>query len=379
MTEFVKDEVLEQNKSKIGQAKYFNAFNLIDGLGPIGFKKLLAYFTSLAEAWSAEISQFRQAGLASLVIEQIRKQRRLINPDEEMEKLTREGIDLITILDKNYPRLLKEIYNPPALLYLKGKFSPQDEFSLAIVGTRRSSLYGQQITPLITADLAQTGLTIVSGLAKGIDTLAHQAALAANGRTIAVLGSGLDKKSIYPFINRRLAEEISQQGVIVSEFPTGTQPLAQHFPQRNRIIAGLSLGVLVIEAPEKSGALITARDALEQNREVFAIPGPVSSENSLGPNNLIKMGAKLVSQANDILEELNLTLLTQSDRQSKEVVPDNQEEASILAQLSNEPVHIDKIINQTKLPTAVINSTLILMEMKGKVRNLGGHNYILGL
>jgi len=370
---------LEQNKSKIGQAKYFNAFNLIDGLGPIGFKKLLAYFTSLAEAWSAEISQFRQAGLASLVIEQIRKQRRLINPDEEMEKLTREGIDLITILDKNYPRLLKEIYNPPALLYLKGKFSPQDEFSLAIVGTRRSSLYGQQITPLITADLAQTGLTIVSGLAKGIDTLAHQAALAANGRTIAVLGSGLDKKSIYPFINRRLAEEISQQGVIVSEFPTGTQPLAQHFPQRNRIIAGLSLGVLVIEAPEKSGALITARDALEQNREVFAIPGPVSSENSLGPNNLIKMGAKLVSQANDILEELNLTLLTQSDRQSKEVVPDNQEEASILAQLSNEPVHIDKIINQTKLPTAVINSTLILMEMKGKVRNLGGHNYILGL
>jgi DNA processing protein len=379
MTEFVKDRNPKRNKVKISQTKYFNAFNLIDGLGPIGFKKLLAYFPSLTEAWSAEISQFRQAGLAASVIEQIRTQRRSIDPDEEMGKLTREGIDLITIIDKNYPRLLKEIYNPPALLYLKGKFNPQDEFSLAVVGTRRSSLYGQQITPLITADLAQTGLTIVSGLAKGIDTLAHQAALAVNGRTIAVLGSGLDKKSIYPFINRRLAEEISQRGIIISEFPLGTQPLAQHFPQRNRIITGLSLGVLVIEAPEKSGALITARDALEQNREVFAIPGPVSSENSLGPNNLIKMGAKLVSQANDILEELNLTLLTQSDRQSKEVVPDNQEEASILAQLSNEPVHIDKIINQTKLPTAVINSTLILMEMKGKVRNLGSHNYILGL
>jgi len=159
---------------------------------------------------------------------------------------------------------------------------------------------------LITADLARAGLTIVSGLAKGIDALAHQAALEVKGRTIAVLGSGLDKKSIYPFTNRRLAEEISQNGAVISEFPIGTEPLAQHFPQRNRIISGLSLGILVIEAPEKSGALITAKDALEQNRDVFAIPGPILAKNSLGTNNLIKMGAKLVSQANDILEELNL-------------------------------------------------------------------------
>jgi len=365
--------------AEISQAKYFNAFNLIDGFGPISFKKLLAYFPSLAEAWSAEVSQFVQAGLSSSVIEQIRKQRQLINPDEEMEKLAQEGIDLITILDNNYPRLLREIYNPPALLYLKGRFASRDEFSLAIVGTRKLSLYGQQVTPLITADLAQAGLTIVSGLAKGIDTLAHQAALAVNGRTIAVLGSGLGKKNIYPFINRRLAEKISQQGAIISEFPLGAPPLAQHFPQRNRIIAGLSLGVLVIEAPEKSGALITVRDALEQNREIFAVPGPISARNSSGPNNLIKMGAKLVNQANDVLEELNLTLLTQSNQENRKIVPDNQEEALILKQLSQEPIHIDKIINQTKLPTAVINSALILMEMKGKVKNLGGHNYISGL
>ncbi len=294
MTEFVNPET-----------KYFNAFNLIDGLGPIAFKKLLAHFNSLEEAWSIEINQFRQAGLENFVIEQIKKQRPQINPSEQMERLTKEGIDLITILDKNYPKLLKEIYSPPALLYIRGKLELNDEFSLAIVGTRKLSSYGQQITPLITSDLAGAGLTIISGLAKGIDTLAHQAALKANGRTIAVLGSGLDKKSIYPSINRHLAEEISQKGAVISEFPIGAEPLAQHFPQRNRIISGLSLGILVIEAPEKSGALITAKDALEQNRDVFAIPGPILAKNSLGPNNLIKMGAKLVSQANDILYELN--------------------------------------------------------------------------
>ena len=294
MTEFVNPET-----------KYFNAFNLIEGLGPIAFKKLLAHFNSLEEAWSIEINQLRQAGLENSVIEQIKKQRPQINPSEQMERLTKEGIDLITILDKNYPKLLKEIYSPPALLYIRGKLELNDEFSLAIVGTRKLSSYGQQITPLITSDLAGAGLTIISGLAKGIDTLAHQAALKANGRTIAVLGSGLDKKSIYPSINRHLAEEISQKGAVISEFPIGAEPLAQHFPQRNRIISGLSLGILVIEAPEKSGALITAKDALEQNRDVFAIPGPILAKNSLGPNNLIKMGAKLVSQANDILDELN--------------------------------------------------------------------------
>jgi DNA processing protein len=365
MTGFVKEEV-----------KYFNAFNLIDGIGPIAFKKLLAYFKSLKTAWSAEVSEFTQVGLGKSVIEQIRKKRPKINPDWEMGKLIKEGIDLITIQDKNYPKLLKEIYTPPALLYIRGKFKATDQFSLGIVGTRKLSLYGRQITPLITADLAQAGLTIVSGLAKGIDTLAHQTTLETNGRTIAVLGSGLDRKSIYPFINRRLAEKISQNGAVISEFPLGTKPLPQHFPQRNRIISGLSLGVLVIEAPEKSGALITAKDALEQNRDIFAIPGPIFNQNSLGPNNLIKMGAKLVSQANDVFEELNLTSLTKPARK-KRISSDNQEEALILKQLSAQPIHIDKIINQTKLSTTVVNSTLTLMEIKGKIKNLGGNNYVI--
>jgi len=377
MTEFVKGGEPAQNRLKTNQTKYFNAFNLIEGIGPIAFKKLLAHFSSLSEAWSAESNQLREASLTNLLTKRIIEQRRRINPDKEMENLAQEGIKIITISDQAYPKLLKEIYNPPALLYLKGEFTSQDESGLAIVGTRRSSLYGRRITPLLAADLAQAGLTIVSGLAKGIDSLAHQSALAVNGRTIAVLGSGLDKRSIYPLANRRLAEEISQQGVVISEFPPGAKPLAQHFPQRNRIIAGLSLGVLVIEAPQKSGALITAHNALEQNREVFAIPGPISAENSLGPNNLIKMGAKLVSQANDVLEELNLALLTEKAQPDKKISPDNPEEKSILKLLSEEPIHIDKIINQTKLSTAIINSTLILMEMKGKVKNLGGHNYIL--
>lgn len=299
---------MHQNKSSTNQAKYFNAFNLINGIGPIAFKKLLTYFHSLENAWSANLSEFNQAGLNQSLVERIKRQRLKINPDWEMEQINKEKIDLITIQDKDYPKLLKEIYAPPPLLYVKGNIEPKDDFSIGIVGTRELSSYGREITPLITTDLSQAGLTIVSGLAKGIDTLAHKAALKIGNRTIAVLGSGLDKKSIYPFSNKYLAEEISENGALLSEFPIKTQPLAQHFPQRNRIVAGLSLGILVIEAPERSGALITAKDALEQNRDVFAIPGHILSNNSLGPNNLIKLGAKLVNNANDIIEELNLPL-----------------------------------------------------------------------
>ena len=292
------------------QAKYFNAFNLIGGIGPIAFKTILTHFKSLDIAWSTNINEYNQIGLNKSIIEQIRIKRPKINPDWEIERLLKENIDLITIQDKNYPKLLKEIYAPPALLYIKGNIEPNDEFSIGVVGTRNPSSYGNQITPLITTDLAKSGLTIISGLAKGIDALAHQATLNTNGRTIAVLGTGIDKKSIYPVINKQLAERITERGALISEFPIETKPNAQNFPQRNRIISGLSLGVLVIESPEKSGSLITARNALEQNRDVFAIPGNILSVNSSGTNKLIKMGAKLVSKADDIIEELNLSTLT---------------------------------------------------------------------
>lgn len=358
------------------EAKYFNAFNLIPEIGPIKFKKLLAYFGSLKEAWQAKRISLKKAGLEEKLVEEILIKRKEIDPDREIEKLFKEGISIMTIKDKSYPKILKEIYDPPALLYIRGSFQKEDEFSLAVVGTRRPSSYGAQVTLDVGSKLAQAGLTIVSGLAKGIDTLAHQAALEVGGRTIAVVGSGIDKKSIYPPANRQLAEKISCQGAVISEYPIGTEAFPYHFPARNRIISGLSLGVLIIEAPEKSGALLTANHGLEQNRQVFAIPGPIYAKNSFGPNNLIKMGAKLVSSVDDILEELNLVSL-KKQIETRKIIPDSKEEGLILEILSDKALHIDKIVSKTKLDTATVNSTLTLMEMKGKVRNLGGMNYVI--
>ena len=377
MNKFVNPQALLDNKNPTGQAKYYNAFNLIDGIGPMAFKKLLGYFNSIEGAWQADSIEFAKAGLNKSVIEKIQEQRHKINPACEMEKLDKEGVELITIQDKNYPELLKEIYAPPALLYIRGKVGPDDHLGLGIVGSRRLSLYGKQATPALAAELAQSGLTIISGLAKGIDTLAHQAALEVGGRTIAVLGCGIDSQSVYPYCNRDLAKKIVQSGgAVISEFPLGTNPLPQHFPQRNRIISGLSKGVLVIEASQKSGALITARDALEQNRDVFALPGSIFATNSFGPNNLIKMGAKLVSQADDILQEFNLDISPNCSLK-REITADNSDEAAILRYLSREPIHIDKIITSSKLTTATASSVLTMMEIKGKVKNLGCGNYIL--
>lgn len=376
MKQFVNPQSLSNDKYPTGQVKYYNAFNLIGGIGPMAFQKLLDYFKSLENAWQADSAEFTKAGLNKSVIEKIKERKHKFNPDFEMERLDKEGIKLITIQDKNYPKLLKEIYSPPALLYIKGKIKSNDDLGLGIVGSRQLSLYGKQATPTLAAELAQAGLTIISGLAKGIDTLAHQAALEVGGRTVAVLGCGIDSQSVYPYSNRNLAEEISRSGgAVIGEFPIGTQPLPQHFPQRNRIISGLSKGILVIEATQKSGALITARDALEQNRDIFALPGPIFAPNSFGPNNLIKMGAKLVSQADDILQEFNLSS-TPDTPAKKEIKPDNPNEKAVLKHLSREPIHIDKIISSSKLSTAIVSSTLTMMEMKGKIKNLGRGNYI---
>ena len=271
--------------------------------------------------------------------------------------------------------MLKQIYAPPAILYLRGRFDSKDNLSLGVVGPRKVSFYGKQITPSLVADICRGGLTIVSGLARGVDTLAHQTALENEARTIAVLGSGIDAKSVYPRSNTRLAEKIAQNGAVVSEYPPGAKPLAQNFPQRNRIISGLCLGVIVIEAKEKSGALITASNALEQNREVFAVPGSILNPNSAGTNNLIKLGAKLVNSVKDIFEELRLDYSVQVRAKSNRA--GSQEEKSILKHLSQKPLHVDKIINRTKLSTAKVVSALTLLEMKGQVKNLGGNNYIV--
>ncbi|MCD6470954.1 DNA-processing protein DprA [bacterium] len=289
--------------------------------------------------------------------------------------MSRPNIQIIKITDKNYPKLLKEIYDPPKEIYVLGKLEAEEKYPLAVVGTRKISNYGKQIVSSIVKDLAKIGLTIVSGLALGTDALAHQAALDVNGKTIAVLGSGLDM--IYPRIHKKLAERIIKSGgAIISEYPPGTKPTKWTFPARNRIISGLSLGVLVIEAPERSGALITAHHALDQGREVFAVPGNIYSQNSVGCNNLIKLGAKAVTDANDILEALSLNL---SLGKEKIIRPASKEEKIILEILSTseKPIHIDEIIKKSKLETNIVNSTLTIMEISKKVKHLGGEYYTL--
>lgn len=287
--------------------------------------------------------------------------------------MNKENSKKITLSDPNYPKLLKEISDPPQVLYLRGEIKEKDNLAIAIVGTRNYTGYGKKVAEEITSDLVEAGITIVSGLAKGIDTFAHKVALEKGGRTIAVLGSGIDSKSIYPSSNRSLAEKIIKNGAILSEYPPKTKAQKYFFPQRNRIISGLSLGVVVIEAPIKSGALITANCALEQNREVFAVPGPIYSSTAEGANKLIQSGAKLITDANDILEELNLPLVAKK----KNFIPQNKEEEIIIKTLNKEPLHLDEIIKQSKLSADKVNSILIILELRGVIKNLGNNYFIL--
>ena len=283
-------------------------------------------------------------------------------------------IKTISIKDKNYPKLLKEIKDPPEVLYYEGELK-SEENCFAVVGTRMSSSYGKQVALEIAGDLAEAGLTIVSGLAPGIDSFSHLATLERGKRTIAVLGTGLDEKSIYPQENLKLAREILETGgALISEYPPGTRGTQFTFPQRNRIISGLSLGVLIIEAKQKSGALITANWAKKQGRKIFAIPGPIHSLNSKGCHYLIKHEmAKLVENTNDILKELNLPI----KEGAKEITGETPEENLILDALKEDALDIDKIIDRTKLSAATVASILAILEIKGKLKNLGGNIYAI--
>jgi DNA processing protein len=283
---------------------------------------------------------------------------------------------LIIINDKAYPSQLKEISSAPPVLYFRGDIGILENKSIAIVGSRKFTTYGQRVTENITRDLVRAGLTIVSGLAIGIDGIAHRSALAGEGLTIAVLGTGIDDTTIYPREHFSLAQDILYGGgAIITEQPPKTPSLKQNFPARNRIMAGLSLGTLVIEAAIGSGSLITAEFALEQNREVFAIPGDIFSPQSAGANFLIKKGAKLVSSATDILEELNISQI-QSTHNLKMFEPLTEEERIIWKVLSNDPIHIDKISKMTRLDTARVASVLSSLEIEGVVKNIGGQNFI---
>ena len=357
--------------------KYLVALSRFPKFGPIRLKKIKKFFPDYKTAFNAKTIDLQKAGIEKKTAEEFISFKNSVNPSLLIEELKKENIKVLTLEDPEYPKLLSEIYDPPPLLYYKGEFNKNDEFTIGVVGTRKYSPYGQRVVESIVKDLAVNKITIVSGLALGIDALAHNATLNAGGRTIAVLGTGIDKQSIYPSSNRYLAEKIiSNGGVVLSEFPLGTPPLKYHFPQRNRIISGLSAGVLIIEAGGKSGALITARHALEQNREIFAIPGNIYSNVSIGPNNLIKEGAKAVASAGEILEALDLTLIT-SYINNKKIIPETPEEKLLLEHLTSDPLYIDELIRLTNLNTSAINSTLTLMEMKGMVRNLGNMQYVL--
>ncbi len=360
---------------RVDDLKYWLGINLVKGIGPAKFRKLSQQFGSPREAWGASELQLEQAGIDQRSLQNLVELRNTLDLDAELNRVHARGICLITWNDENYPRYLKEITNPPPLIYSHGELLPSDEWAIAVVGTRRLTTYGRQVTQDIVTGLVQNSITIVSGLARGIDGLAHQRAVEMGGRTIAVLGSGLDV--MYPAEHRSLAQRIIDgRGAVISEYPLGTRPDGGNFPARNRIVSGMSLGVVVVEAGISSGALITANFALEQDREVFAVPGNINSPASAGTNKLIQQGAKLVQSSEDILEELNLTMVPQQMAAQK-IAPDTAEEALLITYLSDQPVHIDEIINEVELPSGLVGSTLTLMELKGLVRQVGGMNYVI--
>ena len=354
---------------------YWVAFSRIPSVGRVRFTLLEKHFGSMEQAWSAGTSELRAAGLDPSVVNAIAAVRGRVQPEEELTRLERAGVQAITWHDAAYPELLPHIPDPPPVLFVKGSLLPEDSRSVTVVGTRKATAYGREVARHLAGDLARQGVTVVSGLARGIDAVAHRAALDAGGRTIAVLGSGID--AIYPPEHEKLAEEVQQHGALMSEYPLGTRPEARHFPRRNRLLSGLTLGTLVVEAGETSGALWTVRHALEQGREVFCVPGSIYSAASRLANSLIQEGAKLVLGVEDILEELNLSAVAASQEPLPGLLSaDTPDEAQLLTLLTAEPVHIDELSRQSQISITSVSGTLALMELKGLVRQVGTMNYI---
>lgn len=358
------------------------ALRAVPRIGDVLYKRLIERFgppCTVIAATQKELMTVEGVGLqAAEAIKTFHPNDRGIR--QELDRVDKLGIELVTLLDERYPAQLKAIYDPPPILYMKGRLEPQDRQAVAIVGARRATEYGRWITEKITRGLVTKGFTIVSGMARGIDGYAHRAAVSAKGRTVGVLGCGVDV--IYPKEHKTLRDEIIAQGCLLSEFPMGTGPHPNNFPQRNRIISGLSLGTLVVEAGLESGALITARYALDQNREVFAVPGNLGAKTSLGTNRLIKQGAKLVETAEDIVEELSPQLGSAaklSDRPDEDQAPADlsEEESVLLKSLSHEPKHIDLITQETRLSSSQTSGMLLQLELKGHVRQLAGQLFVL--
>ncbi|MFH1253408.1 MAG: DNA-processing protein DprA, partial [Candidatus Uhrbacteria bacterium] len=378
--------------------------------GPIRLAKLRGFFDSMEAAFNADRNQLLAAKIEPRVTESFLEARNKLSPEKELLFLEKSGATAISFTDPNYPALLKTIYDPPAVLFVRGRLPESERLMLAVVGSRKPTNYGARVVSNLVEPMAASNVVIVSGLAYGIDTLVHEATLKVSGTTIAVLGAGVDEASIFPAANRGLAQKIiTNGGAIISEFPLGTTPMKQNFPIRNRVIAGLCHGTLIIEAAKTSGSLITARAALEAGREVFAVPGPIGSENSEGTNQLLKTGAHVVTEAEDILSALGLATIhtTKPPLSSDNVlrssakeegggglvvrckpnevrvtkispIPGSPEEAEILKLLSTEPIHIDDLARATNKKISEISHVLTLMEMKGSARHVGGLYYTIG-
>jgi DNA processing protein len=355
------------------ERQYWVGLNMVKGIGAARLRALLEIFGDARTAWEAPAEALRGTGLPGGIVENLLKLRAGVNLDAVWERIQAQGIRVLIWDDDAYPRRLREIANPPPVLYLRGELVETDEWAVAIVGTRRITAYGRQVAERIAAHLAAAGVTVVSGLALGVDTVAHQTALDAGGRTLAVLGSGVDR--IYPARNRKLAARIMENGALISDYPPGTPPEASNFPPRNRIISGLSLATVVVEAGEKSGALITADFAAEQGRDVFAVPGNVLAPQSRGTNRLIQNGAFPLLDPQEILDALDLNRVVEH-RQARVVLPADATEAQLFDLLGHEPLHVDEIRARTGLPIEQVTAALALMELKGMVRQVGGMRYV---
>ena len=352
-------------------AKFWMGFHRVPFIGPVRIERLLYHFGDLGRAWGASAAELRGV-LDERSVESLLKTRAALSLDDEMARIERAGITIVTRADTGYPRLLNEIPVPPPVLYVKGALRPEDDLAVAIVGTRRLTSAGREIAGRLAADLAEADVTVVSGLARGIDAAAHQAALRAGGRTIAVLGCGVNV--VYPPEHRNLSAQIVEQGALVSDYPPDAKPDAPNFPARNRIISGLSLGVIVVEAPQRSGALITCDFAADQSRDVFVVPGSILSAASAGSNRLLRDGARPITCADDVLEDLNLGR-RQQQAAVQQTLPLDDDERRLLALLTGEAQHIDEISAAANLPIAQTGALLLTMELKGLVRDVGTRHY----
>jgi DNA processing protein len=357
------------------QLGYWIGFNRVPGIGVVRLRRLLDVFGDVQTAWEAPAAELAASGLQGRALAALVEARRRFDPEAEVAGLAAAGVSAVTIDDPAYPARLREIYAAPPILFVRGELRAADDLSVAVVGTRRATTYGKVATERLVGELASGGITIVSGFARGIDTVAHHAALEAGGRTIAVFACGLDV--IYPPENRDLARRIAGQGALVSEHPLGARPEATNFPARNRIVSGIARATLVVEAGAQSGALITARFAADQGRDVLAVPGPITAPGSVGSNRLIQDGARLVQTADDVRAELGVAERDPAGLQLglNDLLPLTEPEQAILARLGEEPLGVDDLARSLDLPVQVVASALTLLELKARVRQVGGLNY----